>query len=94
MDLKIGRCLCKDITNEDWILDNDACYQVMTRRRKDYSRHIITYLPLVMSKKLFAQLKKEGKIVLAPEMITGSQYAGCKAWRFNIENTEGKNGTE
>lgn len=94
MDLKIGRYLCKNLSNKDWVLDNDACYQVMTRRRKDYSRPITANIPLVMSKKQFNQLKKDGKLVLAPEIIAGSRYEGCKAWRFNIESTEGKNGTE
>lgn len=53
--LKIGRYIC-EIKKDDLILDNDACYQIITQkvgRDKSYP---------IMSKKLFNDLKKTGLI--------------------------------
>ena len=91
MMLKIGRYIFKNITNEDWILDNDACYQCMTLKHMgdDGSRfHFKKPMATIMSKKQFVQLVKEGKIVRFEEFenseIFKVNYKSCKAWRFNI----------
>lgn len=92
MDLKIGRYFCDNLTSKDWILDNGACYQIMTRRRKDYTRAIPAYIPIIISKKQFAQLKKEGIIVPAPDVDLSNYFSDCKAYRFNDTDTEEENG--
>lgn len=98
MTLKIGRYTFDNITNKDWILDNDVCYQCMTLKHMsdDGSRyHIKEFVPTIMSKKLFKQLVREGKIVRFENFENSEKfkryYAGCKAWRFNVGNEATKN---
>lgn len=90
MDLKINRYICENIKNTDWILDNDACYQMMTRTVRTPGRMGTTDTHyIVMSKKQFKELLKEGKLVRFTELENSekfkNRYLGCKAWRFNVD---------
>lgn len=89
MDLKINRYLCENITNRDWILDNNACYQVMTRTHYSTFHLISRQEIIIMSKKQFKQLLKEGKLIRFIELENSEKfkthYGGCKAWRFNVD---------
>lgn len=90
MELKIGRYIFNDISNKDWILDNGDCYQVMTRRPQDRNRYISVGIPVVISRKLFNQLIKTGKIIRYfeyenSEIFKKRYTTQCKAWRFNVD---------
>ena len=92
MTLKIGRYTIQDIDNKDWILDNGSCYQVMTRQVRRTQRHIPHTTPIVMSKKQFAELVKQGKIVRYTELEETiswkrryEHFTTIKAWKFNVE---------
>lgn len=89
MDLKINRYFCENINNNDWILDNDACYQVMTRKVKSTFHLITQETVIVMGKKQFKELIQEGKLVRFTELENSARfkslYPGCKAWRFNVD---------
>lgn len=86
MILKIGRNEYI-VTNKDWILDNGSIYQCMTLRYKVYEPRLhenIAQIP-VMSKKLFKDLLKSGKIVEVRNSKLLEKYSGCKIWRFNFD---------
>lgn len=57
MKLKVGRKVY-EVTDKDIILDNKACYQIITI--KDYQG-----TSLRIPTKLFKQLKNEGKVYLS-----------------------------
>lgn len=57
MEIKCGRRIF-DCTGKDLILDNEACYQLITKR---YFQDWYYHTPVV-SKTLFKKLLKEGKI--------------------------------
>lgn len=57
MEIKCGRRVF-DCTSKDLILDNEACYQLITQT---YSRGYNKLHPII-SKTLFKKLLKEGKI--------------------------------
>lgn len=57
MDLKVGHNIL-DINEKDIILDNGACYQIIT---KEVGKLFETYSP-IMSKKLFDRLNRCGAV--------------------------------
>lgn len=61
------------VTSKDRIMDNGACYQLITQT---YYKDWYQICPLV-SKTLFRKLLKEGKIVLSKE-----KYLGCDLYEF------------
>ena len=67
------------VTSKDRILDNGACYQLITQT---YYHNWNEIYPLV-SKTLFKKLLKEGKISLMPE-----KYYGCDLYKFVEEENE------
>lgn len=81
--LKVGRNIL-DIDENDLILDNGACYQIITKEVGYAFNH---YSP-VMSKKLFNELKK-CELIFTSE---GLQQAAIKKygssdltfWKFNV----------
>lgn len=74
IELKIGRHIY-DIDRNDVILDNGACYLLITRRVGD-----ISYKPIpIVSKKLFKDLKTCG-------LIRNCKEKGCLTYyKFNID---------
>lgn len=85
--LKVGRNIL-DIDENDLILDNGACYQIITKRIGFGFNESIP----VMSKKLFADLKKceliftsEGLRQAAIEKYGNSVVA---FWKFNIDKMQ------
>lgn len=91
MELKINRYNF-DVTNEDWILDNGACYQCMTLTHKTLNLHHISDMPTIMSKKQFMELKKENLLIDDTETFKQLYphrfgcWEGLKIWRFDIKN--------
>ena len=79
MDLKVGRNIL-DINEKDIILDNGACYQIIT---KEAGKLWETYSP-IMSKKLFDRLNRCGAVYTIEKYHTNS----CTFWAFNIEKLE------
>lgn len=81
--LKVGRNIL-DIDNNDLILDNGACYQIIT---KEVGRGFDKYYP-VMSKKLFNDLKKCGLIFtsegLRQTAIKRYGNSVITYWKFNV----------
>ena len=86
VEMKINRYI-KHIGKDDLILDNGACIQVTTQRgawgRWDYAT-------LIMSKKMFNELKKFNFIYLDEETTKRANERYDKPWlsyyRFNIDN--------
>ena len=85
--LKVGRNIL-DIDENDLILDNGACYQIITKRIGFGFNESIP----VMSKKLFADLKKceliftsEGLRQAAIEKYGNSVVT---FWKFNIDKMQ------
>lgn len=86
--LKVGRNII-DIGENDLILDNGACYQIITK--------MIGYgfnksIP-IMSKKLFKDLKLTGLIFTnqALKQLCEKRYgkdANFSLWKFNIEKMQ------
>ena len=87
MDLKVGRDIL-DINEKDIILDNGACYQIIT---KEVGKLCETYSPII-SKSLFSKLNKCGA-VYTNEMLKKKAFEryhtnSCTFWGFNIEKLE------
>lgn len=87
MDLKVGRNIL-DINEKDIILDNGACYQIIT---KEVGKLFETYSP-IMSKKLFDRLNR-CVAVYTNEMLKKKAFEryhtnSCTFWVFNIEKLE------
>lgn len=80
MKIKIGRRTFS-LTGEDKILDNGACYQLMTQTiRKGYDE---TYP--VISKTTFNKLLKEDKVVKTEEKYKdffGRINTSCVIWKI------------
>lgn len=84
VELKVGRNIL-NIDEDDLILDNGACYQIVT---KEVGRAFDRYPP-VMSKKLFSDLKN-CELIFTSE---GLRLAAIKKygnyvktyWKFNVE---------
>lgn len=84
MLMKIGRREF-DISNDDIIFDNGACYQLVTQMcRKGFDKYYQT-----MSKTQFKKLLKEEKLVLVDEKLSHTTSDGkeiyYRNYRFNIE---------
>lgn len=87
MDLKVGRNVF-NITDDDLILDNGACYQIITKKIRGGWN---TYPP-VMSKKLFNELKKRGFVFSSDELKASAEKrhnsCGLTYWKFDITKME------
>lgn len=74
-----------DITNEDIIMDNGACYQLITKK---YTKGWCQYYPIV-SKTQFNKLIKENKLVLTNEYLDYTDSTGKEHYRryykFNVD---------
>lgn len=84
MELKVGRRVI-DIDDNDLILDNGACYQIIT---KDIGGGFHRSSP-VMSKKLFNELKKLEHIFTNDDLKSKAteRYGNSEItyWKFDIE---------
>lgn len=85
--LKVGRDIL-EIDEKDIILDNSACYQIIT---KEVGKIDCRHSP-VMSKKLFSDLEKRGA-VYTNEMLKKKAFEryrtnSCIFWAFNLEKLE------
>ena len=82
--LKVGRDIL-EIDKNDLILDNEACYQIVT---KEVVRINCKHSP-VMSKKLFSDLKKCELIFTNEELrqmaIKKYHTDKCSLWKFDID---------
>jgi hypothetical protein len=82
--MKIGRNEF-EITDKDIILDNGACYQLITQTiRRGWSE---TYP--VIAKTLFEKLKRAGAVYTNDELdqlAKSKKYSvGCTYWKFNVD---------
>lgn len=81
--LKVGRNIL-NLDENDLILDNGSCYQIVT---KEVRRGFDYYHP-VMAKKLFNDLKKTNLIFTNHELrqaaINKYRCSGVTYWKFNI----------
>ena len=87
MDLKVGRDIL-DINERDMILDNGACYQIIT---KEVGKLCETYSPII-SKSLFSKLNKCGA-VYTNEMLKKKAFEryhinSCTFWAFDMKKLE------
>lgn len=87
MDLKVGRDVL-DINEKDIILDNGACYQIIT---KEVGKLWKAYSP-VISKSLFDRLNKYGA-VYTNEMLKKKAFEryhinSCTFWAFDMKKLE------
>lgn len=87
MDLKVGRDIL-DINEKDIILDNGACYQIIT---KEVGKLCGTYSPII-SKSLFSKLNKCGA-VYTNEMLKKKAFEryhinSCTFWAFDMKKLE------
>ena len=87
MDLKVGRDIL-DINEKDIILDNGACYQIIT---KEVGKLCETYSPII-SKSLFSKLNKCGA-VYTNEMLKKKAFKryhinSCTFWAFDMKKLE------
>lgn len=85
--LKVGRDII-DIDNNDLILDNKACYQIITKEiGKGFNKY-----PARMSKKLFNDLKKLGLVFTNEELkqdaIKRYGISSITYWKFDIERMQ------
>lgn len=84
MELKVGRRII-DIDENDYILDNGACYQIITKKIGSGFNQIS---PL-MSKKLFNELKKLEFIFTSDGLKLQAEkrygHTGLTYWKFNID---------
>ena len=82
--LKVGRNIL-NIDENDLILDNGACYQIVT---KEVGCGLNSYIP-VMSKKLFNDLKRCELIFtsegLKQDAINNYGISSLTYWKFNVE---------
>lgn len=87
MDLKVGRNIL-DINEKDIILDNGACYQIIT---KEVGKLCETYSPII-SKSFFSKLNKCGA-VYTNEMLKKKAFEryhinSCTFWAFDMKKLE------
>lgn len=85
--LKVGRDIL-NIDNNDLILDNGACYQIITKEKNEGFKSY----PVRMSKKLFNDLKKYDLIFtnegLKQDAIKRYSMSSVTYWKFNIEKMQ------
>lgn len=86
MKLKINKWEF-DVTDQDWILDNGACYQCMTLKHSVYEQSIRESRMQVtkMSKKQFKQLVKDGILYEVTNSPQNERYKDCRVWKFKID---------
>lgn len=81
--LKVGRNVC-DIDENDLILDNGSCYQIVTKQN---SFGLNKSIP-VMSKKLFNELRKCGLVFTSEGLRQAAEeeyeHSGLKYWMFDV----------
>ena len=77
MKIKCGRRVF-EVTSKDRILDNGACYQLITQT---YNKGFNTMIPVV-SKRLFKTLKKDGAIRLSTEKRKGYYGESLDLYEF------------
>lgn len=85
--LKVGRNIL-DIDENDLILDNGSCYQIITKRISFGFNESI----LVMSKKLFTDLKK-CELIFTSEGLRQAAIGKYGThvvtfWKFNVEQMQ------
>ena len=80
MEIKCGRRTFT-VTEKDRILDNGACYQLITQRYFDGWHKAV---PLV-AKTTFKKLLKEGKIRLSARRYKGTYGETYRLYEFCIE---------
>lgn len=84
MELKVGRRII-DIDENDLILDNGCCYQIITKKIGSGFNKAIP----VVSKKLFNELKKLEFIFTSDGLKLQAEkqygYTGLTYWKFNID---------
>lgn len=84
MELKVGRNII-NIDDNDLILDNGVCYQIIT---KEIGAGLNKSFPVV-SKKLFNELKKLEFIFTSDGLRLQAEkrygYTGITYWKFNID---------
>lgn len=84
--LKVGRNII-ELDEKDLILDNGACYQIVTKKVGGFDWHYP-----IMSKKLFNDLKKLELIftseVLKQDAIKKYGTSVITYWKFNIERMQ------
>ena len=82
--LKVGRNIL-DINENDLILDNESCYQIITKRIGFGFNESIP----VMSKKLFSDLKKCGLIFTSERLRQAAieKYGNhlVTFWKFDVD---------
>lgn len=87
MNLKVGRYIY-NIDNNDLILDNGACYQIITKKINKGFNHY----PVRMSKKSFNDLKKLDLVFTSEELkqdaIKRYGISSVTYWKFNIERMQ------
>lgn len=87
MDLKVGRNIL-DINEKDIILDNGACYQIIT---KEVGKLFETYSP-IMSKKLFDRLNRCGAVytneILKKKAFERYHINSFTFWAFDMKKLE------
>lgn len=85
--LKVGRNVL-DIDENDLILDNGACYQIVTK----IIAHGFNKSTPIMSKKLFNDLKKCDLVFTSEELRQSAikKYKGhvITFWKFNIDRMQ------
>ena len=83
IEIKINRYI-KHIDKNDLILDNGSCIQVLTQTG---SRGLYGYAPLIMSKRLFKELKNLQFIFVDKEKTesTNSDKFCLTYYRFDID---------
>jgi hypothetical protein len=86
MDIKCGVRTFK-VTNEDLILDNGACYQLIT---KNYFKDWYYHTPIV-AKTLFNKLLKEGKIRKSKKKYKSGLASGIEYDLYEFVESEGVN---
>lgn len=88
--LKVGRDTI-ELDDKDLILDNGACYQIVTKEiQKGYDKY--HKCPPRMSKKLFHDLKKLGLVFTSEELRQSAikRYGThvITYWKFDIEKMQ------
>ena len=71
-----------DVTSDDLILDNGACYQIITQH---YGVGFNKLTP-VLAKSTFKKLLKKGKIVKTDKLYKNSLGVEYIVYRFNMED--------
>ena len=92
MDLKIGKHLCPNITEKDWVLAGGTAYLVKSRCYKEFTNRVPRTVCAVMPAEQFVKLTREGVLVRDYEREASSSWKNSygkhekyEAWRFNLK---------